>query len=110
MKKVIIMLALAGLLVTVAGPAQATLQWYPATINYAGVNSQATNTVYINVTSPDGYWTGGKWFITTGSEAKAVLATALSAWSMGATVMIVLDDASLTDWSPCYGIFTAPIQ
>ena len=105
-----ITVAIAALLVTIAGPAQATLQWYPATINYAGVSSSVANVVYINATSPDGYWTGGKWFIATGSEAKAVLATALSAWSMGATIMIVLDDGSLTDWSPCYGIFTAPIQ
>lgn len=110
MKKVIMLLAIAALLVTVAGPAQATLGWYMATINYAGVNTQDANVVFINATSQAGTWTGGRWFIATGSEAKAALAVALSAWSMGAPIILVLDDAGLAEWSPCYGIFAAPSQ
>jgi curli biogenesis system outer membrane secretion channel CsgG len=110
MKKVIMLLAIAALLVTVAGPAQATMAWYTVTINYTGVNTTDANVVYINATSQSGGWTGSRWFIATGSEAKAVLATALSAWSMGASVILVLDDAGLAEWSPCYGIFAAPHQ
>jgi hypothetical protein len=110
MKKVMIMLAIAALLVTVAGPAQAAMKWYSVTINYAGVNTTPANVVYVNVTSQDGSWSGAKWYIATGTEAKACLATALSAWSMGAPVMLVLDDTDLDDWSPMYGIFAAPAQ
>ena len=110
MKKIIIVLAMACLLVTVAGPAQAALAWYTCTINYAGVNTDDADVVYVNATSTQGSWPGQRWYIATGSEAKAVLATALSAWSMGAPIIIVLDDADLDEWSPMYGIFAAPAQ
>jgi hypothetical protein len=109
MKKVILILAFVALLVTVAGTAQADLGWYPATITYAGLMTTAGDVVFIYADSTDEAWTGSRWFVAY-SETKAILATALSAWSMGAPIYIVLDSASLTEWSPCYGIFTSPIQ
>lgn len=108
MKKVILMLAIAALLVTVAGPAQAELKWYNATITYAGLLTTQADTIFISADSTDEVWVGSRWFVATGSESKAVLATALSAWSMGAPIIIVLDDASLAEFSPCYGILAAP--
>ena len=110
MKKVIPILAFIAFLVTVAGPAQAEYTWYNATITYAGVYTPVADTVFINAVSTDGVWTGSRWFITTGSDAKAVLATALSAWSMGAPIIIILDSDQLTEYSPCYGILTKPLQ
>lgn len=110
MKKVILILAFVALLVTVAGPVQAAQGWFPATITYAGIITTAGDVVIIAADdSTDTYWTGDRWFIAS-SQTKAILATALSAWSMGAPVYLILDSDSLTDWSECYGIFTRPIQ
>ncbi|MFC1798573.1 hypothetical protein ACFLZL_02055 [Thermodesulfobacteriota bacterium] len=108
MKKIILLLVISSLLLMFAGPAQATKGWYTCTISYAGLNTDTPDVVYVNAVSQNGTWSGGRWFVVTGSEAKAVLATALAAWSMGTPVILVLDDAGLAEWSPLYGIFTTP--
>ena len=110
MKKMILIMVLMCGLVILTGEAQAAMQWYTTTINYTGVNTAPPDVVYINATSSDGSWVGPRWFVATGSEAKAVLATALTAWSMGAPVILVLENTDIDEWSPCYGIFAAPIQ
>ena len=109
MKKVILILAFVALLVTVAGTAQAEMRMYSATITYAGLMTTAGDAIMIYAASTDGAWSDSKWFVAT-SQTKAILATALSACSMGAPIYIVLDSDTLTEWSPCYGIFTSPIQ
>jgi hypothetical protein len=109
MKKVILMLAIAALLVTVAGQAQAAKQWYQATITYAGALTQTGDNLYIYADSASDAWTGKKWFIVSGDQWKAHLAVALTAWSMEAPVLLQLEETDLDDWSPCYGIFIAPI-
>jgi hypothetical protein len=109
MKKVILILAIATLLVTVAGTAQAELGWYPVTITYTGLMTTAGDAVMIYADSTNDAWTGSRWFVAT-SQTKAILATALSAWSMGVPIYLILDSSALISWSPCYGIFTSPTQ
>ena len=110
MKKVILIVAFVVLLVTVAGTAQAVLQSYNVTVNYAGVITASDNVVFFNAVSIDGIWTGGRWFSVSGNNSKAALACFLSAWSMGAPLLIYLESTDIDAWSPCYGVMTAPIQ
>ena len=109
MKKVMLMLTIAALLVTVAGTAQAAKQWYQVNISYAGALTQTGDALFIVADSTSDAWPGIRWFIISGSQYKANMAVALTAWSMDAPVLLQLEETVLDNWSPCYGIFIAPI-
>ena len=108
MKKVILALAIAALLVTVAGTAQAAKQWYQVNISYAGALTQTGDALFIVADSTSDAWPGIRWFIISGSQYKANMAVALTAWSMDAPVIIQLEETDIDNYSPCFGIFIAP--
>jgi hypothetical protein len=100
-KLLIIVLLLSSIFVlsTVASAA-----WYTATVNETGINP-VDGTVFVKLTCADASpaWTGGLWFIATGTNAKAMLAVGLSALSTGNTVTVSLDNVA--EWSTCSGLF-----
>jgi hypothetical protein len=115
MKKVILVLAAICLLFTTAGPAAAkTLLFAPATVNQAGVFNGDADYGYtiVNATSTSSppKWTGARWFVSTGSGAKAVLAGALAAEASGRSVQLIVyqEDLSATGWLPVIGLVSAP--
>lgn len=110
MKKVIIILAAIITITFAVKSVQAEMGWYEATINYAGTNSNVPDRVYINATSTNNSWSGAYWFVTDGEAANSALAIALTAWSIGGPVMIILDDTKLNNYAEFYGIFAAPMQ
>jgi hypothetical protein len=110
MKKVILILALVALLVTVAGTAQAAKKFFPATITYAGAWTHVADTMVFQAESTTGAWTGAVWYLVASSDYKTQLAVALTAYSMGAPVLLYMEETDLDAWSPCYGIFVAPQQ
>jgi hypothetical protein len=110
MKKFFIILLAIIAITCAVKSVKAAQKWYEVTINYAGVSTTSQDIVYINVTSANQSWSGAKWFLVSGKESKSALAIALTAWSIGSTVFVTLDDTNLNDWAPVYGIFTAPMQ
>ena len=83
----------------------ASAAWYVASVNETGIDP-ITGTTYVSLTyvsGPSPTWTGARWYIATGSNAKAMLAVALSALSSGNTVTVSLDD--VTEWAACSGLF-----
>ena len=110
MKKVILILALVALLVTVAGTAQAAKKFFPATILYAGAWTHVADTMLFQAESTTGAWPGGRWFLISGDQYKTQLAIALTAYTMGAPVLLYLEQTDIDEWSPCFGIFAAPSQ
>lgn len=110
MKKVVIFLAAIITIISVVKSVQADMGWYEAEINYAGTNSNTPDRVYINATSTNNSWPGAYWFVTNGEAANSALAIALTAWSIGGPVTIILDDTNLNNYAEFYGIFAAPMQ
>jgi hypothetical protein len=110
MKKLLFILVAMISMVSLVKSVQADMGWYEATINYAGTNSNTPDRAYINATSTNNSWPGSYWFVTDGEAAKTALAVALTAWSTGGPVMIILDDADLNNYSDFYGIFAAPAK
>ena len=83
----------------------ASAGWYVVTISEAGINP-TTGATFVNLTyvrGPEPTWTGKRWFIATGENAKAMLAVGLSAVSMGAQCIVSLD--SVTAYSVVSGLF-----
>ena len=83
----------------------ASAAWYVVTVNEAGINP-TTGATFVNLTyvsGPEPTWTGGRWYVATGENAKAMLAVGLSAVSMGAKCSVDLD--SVTAYSVCDGLF-----
>ena len=101
-KLLIIVLVLSSIFVlsTVASAA-----WYVASVNETGINpvNGVTFVKLTYVSGPSPTWIGAKWFIASGTNAKAMLAVGLSALSTGNTVSVSLE--SVAEWSTCSGLF-----
>ena len=110
MKKVIIILVAIITIFGAVKSVKAAKVWYESTINYVGVDTNSQDIVYIKATSTNQSWFGAKWFIVSGKESKSALAIALTAWSIGAPILVILEDTDLNDWAPVYGIFAASMQ
>ena len=83
----------------------ASAAWYVVTVNEAGIDP-ASGATFVNLTyvnGPEPTWTGGRWYIATGDNAKAMLAVGLSAVSMGAQCTVSL--GSVDQWSVVSGLF-----
>ena len=83
----------------------ASAGWYVVTVNEAGIDP-TTGATFVNLTyvsGPEPTWTGARWYVATGDNAKAMLAVGLSAVSMGAQCTVSLDD--VTEWSAVSGLF-----
>jgi hypothetical protein len=83
----------------------ASAAWYVVTVNEAGIDP-TTGITFVNLTyvsGPSPTWTGPRWYIASGENAKAMLAVGLSAVSMGAQATVSLD--SVDEWSTVSGLF-----
>ena len=83
----------------------ASAAWYVVSVNEAGIDP-TTGTAFVSLTyvsGPSPTWTGPRWYIASGSEAKALLAVGLSAISTGNTATASIDD--VTEWTVISGLF-----
>jgi len=83
----------------------ASAAWYEVTINEAGIDP-TTGVTFVKLTyvsGPAPTWTGARWYIASGENAKAMLAVGLSAISVGANATASLSDVS--EWSVVSGLF-----
>ena len=83
----------------------ASAAWYVVTVNEAGIDP-TTGMTFVSLTyvsGPSPTWTGPRWYIASGDNAKAMLAVGLTALSTGNTATVSLDD--VTEWSVVSGLF-----
>ncbi len=83
----------------------ASAAWYEVTVNEAGIDP-TTGVTFVSlsyVSGPAPTWTGARWYIASGDNAKAMLAVGLSAVSAGAKATVSLND--VTEWSTVSGLF-----
>jgi hypothetical protein len=102
-KKLLIVVLILGAVFAFSSIASAA--WYEVTVNEAGIDP-TTGITFVNLTyvsGPSPTWTGGRWYIATGENAKAMLAVGLSAVSMGAKATASLD--SVEEWATVSGLF-----
>ena len=83
----------------------ASAAWYVVTVNQAGIDA-TTGGAFVQLTyvsGPSPTWTGARWYIASGDNAKAVLAVGLSALSLTSQCTVSLD--SVDEWSVLSGFF-----
>ena len=105
-KKILTITAIVFSVFMLSSSAALADSWHVCTVAQAGVNA-LTGVVFVEVDEvSDANWSGTRWFTISGSDAKTVLAVALSAQSLSEQVSIQL--VNTTTRSALKGLYLKP--